>query len=365
MTAGPRLDPTPSGSTPSIDEPRPGDDSSRGPEGAGPSTWITRVTGVARVALLMAVVVCWAGIVLVGFALAATVAGSTLSPVHAVFQMAMPYVVVGLAVPVLLAALTHRRILLVSSGVLFVVSVVLVMPAAWPGSPPPPSADDLTVFVANVRYNNDEADAKADQVAARGEDVLVVLELTPDFLELLDERGLTTTHPYRNARPLWGAHGAGIFSTKPLTDPRVEPIGGLNAPAATVVTPRGPVRVVAIHTRPPVTIEYLPVWREDLAAIRLFAANLTAPTVLAGDFNAARWHPDYAGIVNLGLRDAHEQLGEGLTFSWPEAGRVGAVVSPFSRLDHALLFDADATAIEDLPAVGSDHTAFSVRVRVR
>ena len=65
------------------------------------------------------------------------------------------------------------------------------------------------------------------------------------------------------------------------------------------------------------------------------------------------------------LHDAHEELGEGLRFSWPKAGRRSALVPAYSRLDHALLFDADATAIQELPALGSDHTAFSVRVRPR
>ncbi len=319
----------------------------------------------ANIAWSMMTVVCWAAVTLIGIALAATVTGRTLTPLHAVFQMALPYVIIVLAVPLLVAALTRRRALTVVTGILVLATAALLAPAVVPDAAPAASPEDVSVFVANIRYDNDTPVAKQDQILGRDEDVIVLIELTPNFLVALDARGFEERYPYRIAAPRHGAHGAGIFSSRPLVDARAEAIGELNAPAATIDTPAGPLRVVAIHTRPPVADKYLPVWSDDLLAIERHAAALKGPTVLAGDFNATRWHPGFTSILGQGLHDAHEQQGEGLSFSWPDGGRLGALVPPFSRLDHALLHQSEATAVEDLPGAGSDHLAFTVRVRPR
>lgn len=305
----------------------------------------------------------WAATVVVVVALVATLAGRTVMPLHAVFQMALPSVLLGVSVIVLFAALTRRRALVATAGLALVVTALLLAPAAWPRSHPAPRDDDLTVFVSNIRYNNEVPEDKAAEVLAVDDDLIILLELTPDFDRRLDAGGIDERYPYRITHPEQGAHGAGIYSKRPIADAGLEPIGELTAPAVTVDTPDGPLRVVAVHTRPPISNRYVPVWEAELRALHDYAAALTRPTVLVGDFNATRWHPGFHDLLDLGLTDAHEQVGRGLTSSWPVGGRIGRFVGPFSRLDHALLHQADATAVHDLPAAGSDHRAFVLHVR--
>lgn len=348
-----------SSADPAPTDPPPPDPPSPGPAPADrPPAW-------ARIATTVLAIGGWAAIVVVIAALVTTVAGRTVAPAHAVFQMALPFVLLGVSLIVLFAALTRRRALIATSGLALVVTALLLAPAVWPRSHPAPGDRDLTVFVSNLRYNNQVPEDKVAEILAADDDVVVLVELTPDFVDRLEAGGIDQRYPYRSTHPEPGAHGAGIYSKRPIADAGLEPIGELTAPAVTVETADGPLRVVAVHTRPPVSGPYVPVWEAELRALHDYAAGLTRPTVLAGDFNATRWHPGFKAILDLGLTDAHEQVGKGLTFSWPVGGRIGRFVGPFSRLDHALLAHADATAVDDRSAAGSDHRAFVLRVRPR
>ena len=85
---------------------------------------------------------------------------------------------------------------------------------------------------------------------------------------------------------------------------------------------------------------------------------------MAGDFNATRWHPFFGKLLDAGLTDAHEQMGKGLTRSWP--ADEPHHIPPVMRLDHALMNKAvTATAVRDIRIPGSDHIGFVVDLAVR
>ena len=93
--------------------------------------------------------------------------------------------------------------------------------------------------------------------------------------------------------------------------------------------------------------------------VPLLCSSSTA--VWIGDFNAAWGHPGFRRLVRAGWRDAHRELGRGLTNSWPTDRRWAP---PFVRLDHALVgAEAEVVDVTDVDVPGSDHRGIVVRVR--
>ena len=91
------------------------------------------------------------------------------------------------------------------------------------------------------------------------------------------------------------------------------------------------------------------------------------PTVLAGDYNATRWHPAMRKIMDGPFVDAHEEVGKGLTSSWPanfipRSIRFLQPFAPFARLDHALVHDVGVASVTDGHAAGSDHLPFEITI---
>ena len=97
-------------------------------------------------------------------------------------------------------------------------------------------------------------------------------------------------------------------------------------------------------------------WRDELRSIGDAAADGDGPTLLIGDFNAARWHPSFRALLRRGWRSGHEMLGRGWTVSWPT---LGYPAPPFVRLDHALVDHHLAPVdVREVSIPGSDHRAF-------
>jgi len=94
---------------------------------------------------------------------------------------------------------------------------------------------------------------------------------------------------------------------------------------------------------------------EGLATIARSAAVGGGPTIVLGDFNATRWHPDFRRLLRQGhLRDAHEWAGDGLGASWP----ADRPIPPFVRLDHILVRSGVIpTSVGSARIPGSDHVA--------
>ncbi len=79
------------------------------------------------------------------------------------------------------------------------------------------------------------------------------------------------------------------------------------------------------------------------------------PLVVAGDLNADRDHALFRGLLDTGLRDAHDSVGRGLARTWPSG-------LPLLHLDHVLVRDGEGgqlvvTAVREERVPGSDHRA--------
>lgn len=288
----------------------------------------------------------------------------------AILQSLTPWLAVA-GVVIAGAATATDRFVLAGSAVLAIAALVPLLAPVLTRTRTPHIPDDaarLTVVHANLLWSNERDSAAAmSSLLAHDADVLVLHEFTrlhrADLIDLLDRLDLDggTRYPHRAERPDRGPHGIGVWSRHPLRDTVFLP-SDTRLGLVTCVDIGGQlVRIVAVHPPPPMNRRALRGWRDGLRAIEHVAAQPGPPTMIVGDFNAARWHPPFRRLLHR-WTDAHESLGKPWGGTWPTDRRL---VPPFVRIDHALLDPGlQAVDVTDFRVPGSDHHGFAVRVAI-
>jgi endonuclease/exonuclease/phosphatase (EEP) superfamily protein YafD len=318
------------------------------------------VRGALRWVLLLGA---WVAVICGSVFTVLTLVGGTPHRGFAALQMVRPWLGLAVVLPFVVAVAYRRPWLAVVGGFCLIANILPVWGAVTNVDRAAMSDDAVSIYVANLQSNNATPEAKVDQALNSGADVLVVAELTPVYVEAFRLKGVDQTYPYQEGVEQAGSTGRAIYSRLPLVRAQTESTGPLSV-AADVRFGAGVLRIVPFHAAAPTNRGGLDVWRDELEAVRdYFAGAGLGPTVVAGDFNAARWHPEFADILGGPAADAHEAVGKGLTPSWPTGGVNEGPFSrsgPFVRIDHALVHDAGVVDVVDLPAVGSDHLPFTV-----
>jgi endonuclease/exonuclease/phosphatase family metal-dependent hydrolase len=109
------------------------------------------------------------------------------------------------------------------------------------------------------------------------------------------------------------------------------------------------------------------IWKQQIEALEEFVPTVTGPLVIAGDLNSTGVRPQFDELLQTGLKDAIDALGQAwrpsfsLRSVWP-LGALGAIV----RLDHALVNDRICPLqLHNMDPQGSDHIPFSITLAVR
>ncbi|WP_157108463.1 endonuclease/exonuclease/phosphatase family protein [Aldersonia kunmingensis] len=245
------------------------------------------------------------------------------------------------------------------------VAVVVIAAAAWTQLPLYVSHPDneggraVMVMQANLLFDGADLQTLVNQVRAHKIEVLTVNELTPSTVDGLGRAGLDRLLPYRYISPGRTAAGTGIWSRYPLSD-TVEYDGFvLNQLSATANIPEtGPVTVYAFHPVPPVY--GTEVWADELSRLNgiLDRAPTNRPVIVGGDFNATYDHAQYRAMVAGRFGDAAEQAGAGHLVTYPTDKRW----PPLVGIDHILLANGRAIAVQTVRLPGADHRALVAKV---
>jgi endonuclease/exonuclease/phosphatase (EEP) superfamily protein YafD len=203
------------------------------------------------------------------------------------------------------------------------------------------------------------SDALARELLDARADVLVVQELSDEWLATLDAQGARERYPHRIVEPHSldaDYFGIGIFSRSPLEASGIDRLPGrLAVPLAWADLRVGDrdVRIESVHTAPPATSAWASLYREHVDHLVERVEHETRDAmVLAGDFNASPFSHAHRRLLGAGLREAHESVGRGLATTWPN----GVFLVPPMRLDHVYVRGAGVRSVRELPAITSDHS---------
>lgn len=267
---------------------------------------------------------------------------------------ALPLVLLA-AYPLLAGALLLRSRLLVGGAAALVVAHLAVVAPAVGAVPLPDAAaraPTLRVVVANLYRQNPDPQAAAAFLRTLDADVVVVPELDPRGREALGRGGLLEDLPYAIEGSGSGDETVGLLSRLPLEDVELRRVGGRIQPQVTVEVDGVAVRLFAVHPLPPLG-GLAPLWRAVLLDTARQADAATLPLVVAGDLNADRDHAVFRRLLDVGLRDVHDERGRGLARTWPAR-------FPLLHLDHVLVRDGDSAglvplSVREVEVPGSDH----------
>jgi endonuclease/exonuclease/phosphatase (EEP) superfamily protein YafD len=284
----------------------------------------------------------------------------------ALLQGLVPILFVPVWILGIVALVTKHRILAAACAVLAVAHVALVLPALGTNSLPAwaATAPKIKILSANVFDRNATPDSAAARLLESDADVLALVEVSVAVHDALVRHGVDQLFPYQirdRASPTGDTDG--IYSRIPFTDGHSVRLLENQGPAVTVRIDGRPLEIVAVHIDGAQHESWK--WRGQLAALRPVIRSATGPLVISGDFNATRWNPPFADLLDLGLTDAHEDRGKGLSRSWPLTGTKLAHFGPLLRLDHALVNRTAAVrSVRDIRIPGSDHLAFEVQIAI-
>jgi vancomycin resistance protein VanJ len=238
-------------------------------------------------------------------------------------------------------------------------------PAQAP-SAPNPGRPHFTLLTFNVNYGLRDAPQNLRAIVDADADVVLLQEATP-ALERATLRLMKTLYPHQQYRYCCGAGGLGVLSKHPFEDVNYidSPIGWFPGWWVRVDTPAGPVQVLSVHLRPPVSdggswvkgyFTTGPLRLKELAAY-MAKREAGVPTIVAGDFNETR-----GAAMDLlrgaGLDDAVAAFHSGDAVTWRWRTRVGDIEL---ALDHVFHDDGlRARNAEVLDAGASDHLPVKV-----
>jgi endonuclease/exonuclease/phosphatase (EEP) superfamily protein YafD len=268
------------------------------------------------------------------------------------------------ALLVAVAALCFRARLLSVVAVLVVLGLAAwVLPPVFRSASVPAAAATaprLRVVSANVMFDNPQHKELVDELRSLDADVIFLQEVTPDWWRAIRSGGLAHSHPYRIEAARRGADGMVLLSRLPFVSKRLLHVGRRPVPTATVRVGRVDVHLVDVHVVAPV--RSFDENREQQVAINDIVRRTPKPRIVAGDYNATPTNRWYGELLDLGLDEVHEAVGDPFATTWPN----GLVRVPPIRLDHVFVDDPPVVPlhVREGTGTGSDHRPVIVDLAV-
>lgn len=231
------------------------------------------------------------------------------------------------------------------------------LPPAAAAAVPGPAT--LRVMTVNVLFDNRNAAALRDHIVAQEPDVVLMQEVNRRWNR--DLTVLNDLYPHRltlmEAKPLLDDHGTVLFSRYPITEYARPALGGIEGrlTAARLSVDGHPVWLASTHLVKPSTPGGQALQRLQLNALGRWAASVSGPLVIGGDFNATVYMPQLDGLLQSQGFSTDLQSGQW----WKVA--VGTYPSWLPllglKIDHILARDAAIASSDIVTIKGSDHRA--------
>jgi len=249
---------------------------------------------------------------------------------------------------------------------LIIVCLLLALAAGCATLPEPdlaPAGPSLRVVTYNINWGGPNPERVAKFLLDADADI-VCLQETHRQWEAFLKTHLAAAYPHSTFHSSGGAGGIAFMSKRPLSNVRVlsADAGWFPGLIADVATDIGPVQILNVHLRPPLSetgsatvsayYQSPGVHRKELADF-LEAADSNAPLIVAGDFNENEKRGAVKGLLDNGFRDALSLFDKNSkTWRW----RVFPGLTLKNRYDHILFskhFRCTGAKVFDVRA--SDH----------
>lgn len=284
-----------------------------------------------------------------------------------VIAVGSPYVAVAAAVTLVFSLIARQVVLSLVAVVIMTANLAIQIPWYYFAKPVDIGAHvEIRVLSSNLRKGRADVPAFAE-LARSSADVMMLSELTPDWVRSFYSTGMRKEFPYSLLVPAPGAGGFGMWSRFPIK--QVAPLRGGSMIAARMEVPGiriDPV-VAGLHIMNPLTYygRAFRQWREGISAAAVRMDHLadisgSGPVIVAGDFNSTPDMRQFRDLLTNGYRDAVEQRGTGVAPTYPSY----PWFPPLITIDHVLTRNANATSIRTVVVRDSDHRAFLATVEI-
>ena len=316
-------------------------------------------------------VVAWFVVAVLGAITGSVALGRTGHVAFAVAQDALTHLLWLAWIVTAVAFATGRWWLAGAGTVLVAFHLFLLVPRLIPTRMPAWTrrAPRLRLAVCNVFIDNETPGELAQLLVGTAADAIVIAEWNPAFVTAFDAAGGADAYPHRLFDPDDDSDYAVAFLSATALGPSSGMIrdGPLGAAQAVLDVAGTQLTVIALNPMAAVDPEGYPTWERQVDALHDHIRTVPGPLVVAGDLNTTTVRPAVRRLLALGLLDAHESLGKGMSASF-KLSADGPLAAPGAvvRLDHVLTNEAvRAVSTEDLPSAGSDHLPFIVELAVR
>lgn len=250
---------------------------------------------------------------------------------------------------VLWAAIVRRPARIAVAAVLVALPTARAVPGTLTGGPQP-GPGGLRVVTANLLMVHPDPEPMLDELVALDADVYAFEELSGRWADAIARRAALAGYT-RFVLPQEDSFGIGVLARVPAEITALD-LDGVTMLRVDLAIDGHPARLYAVHTLPPRTAAYAPVWHRQLAALAALVREDPRPVVIAGDLNATRHHPSFRRLLASGLRDAHALVGRASATTWPN----GVFALPPARFDHVLVGEGIvAREVREGVGAGSDH----------
>ncbi len=160
-------------------------------------------------------------------------------------------------------------------------------------STPNSSAQQLSVYAANVLQSNENKDKLVSVVKTVESDILLFME-TNDPWKVAIDKATAGRYPYRQGITLSNSYGMLLYSKFPLLNPTVKFIVDDSVPSihSLFVLPTGDtIQLFAIHPSPPMPQHNPRSTNRDAEMMKTALLSLESkyPVIVVGDFNDVAW----------------------------------------------------------------------------
>jgi len=236
--------------------------------------------------------------------------------------------------------------------------LLLAAPMPWiTASPAAPeslaSGQALSILSANLHLDNADARPLKALLESERPDVVVLLELSPDYARQLE--GMRD-YPYRHLAPEYSPFGIGLISRVPLGEARtLRGEDGVARIEARLMRGDHSAHLTAFHPMPPIKARFHARRNAMLREIVQTAQASGRPSLVVGDFNATPWSSALYGLNAMGFRRVGTLEG-----TWPSP--LGALGLPLDHMLASQHWTVDAYRVID--GMGSDHRAIVASLNI-